>query len=70
MKRGKKYNFKIKSDLIEEMAVFIGDTSTFLDKNDNIFNGKVKIEGNGNIVQIGYNKGDNQYGILYQYDIS
>ena len=52
------------------MAVFIGDTSTFLAKNDNIFNGKVKIEGNGNIVQIGYNKGDNQYGILYQYDIS
>ena len=70
LKRGKKYNFKIKSELIEEMAVFIGDTSTFLDKNDNIFNGKVKIEGNGNIVQIGYNKGDNQYGILYQYDIS
>ena len=70
LKRGKKYNFKIKSEIIEEMAIFIGDTNHKLDKNDNIFYGKIKIEGNGNVVQVGYNKGDNQWGILYQYDIS
>ena len=70
LKKGKKYNFEIKSEIIEEMAIFIGDTNHKLDKNDNIFYGKIKIEGNGNVVQVGYNKGDNQWGILYQYDIS
>ena len=70
LKKGKKYNFEIKSEIMEEMAIFIWDTIHKLDKNDNIFYGKIKIEGNGNVVQVGYNKGDNQWGILYQYDIS
>ena len=70
LKRGNYYNFKIKSDVIEEMAIFIGDNSHNLEKNYNIFYGRFRIDGNGNIVQIGFHKGNDQYGILYQYDIS
>lgn len=69
LKRGKTVSFKIKSDMLDETAIFIGNTFHKLNKIKNIFNGDIKIEGNGNIVQIGYLKVDNSYGILYQYDI-
>ena len=70
LKRGKYFIFRIKSDFIQEMAVIIGETFHKLEKNDNIFYGKIKIEGEGNIVQIGYSEGNNSFGILYQYNIS
>ena len=70
IRNGKSVIFKIKSDVIEEMAVFVGDNCHKLDKNDDIFYGKFKIEGKGKMVQIGYLKENNQYGILYQYNIT
>ena len=52
------------------MAIFVGDDCHKLDKSDDIFYGKFKIEGKGKIVQIGYLKENNQYGIIYQYNIT
>ena len=69
LKNGKNVVFKIKSDVIEDMAVFIGNDCHKLDKNDDIFYGKFKVEGKGKVVQIGYSKENQQYGILYQYNI-
>ena len=48
------------------MAIFVGGNCHKLDKSDDIFYGNFKIEGN----QIGYLKENNQYGILYQYNIT
>ena len=70
IKNGKNVSFKIKSDIIEEMAIFVGDDCHKLDKSEDIFYGKFKIEGKGKIVQIGYLKENNQYGIIYQYNIT
>ena len=69
LKNGRNVTFKIKSDVIEDMAVFVGNDTYKLDKNDDIFYGKFKIEGKGRFVQIGYQKENREYGILYQYNI-
>ena len=68
LKRGKKINFAIKSELIEEMAVSDGNNLHKLDKKNGIFTGTVKISGKEEL-KIVYKKEDGGYGDLYIYKI-
>ena len=67
LKKGKKVNFSIKCDLIEEMVVFDGDDLHILNNNNGIFNGSVKISGKGD-VKIAFKK-EQGYGVLYLYKV-
>ena len=68
LKRGKKINFSIKSELIEEMAVSDGDNLHKLDKKNGVFTGSVKVSGKEEL-KIVYKKEDGGYGDLYIYKI-
>ena len=67
LKKGKKVNFSIKCDLIEEMVVFDGDDLHKLKNNNGIFTGSVKISGKGE-VKIAFKK-EQGYGVLYLYKV-
>ena len=70
LKKGEKITFKIKSPIIEEMVIFDGDIDYKLKKKENLFYGTFEIIGENNLVQIGYKKEGNNYGILYKYNVS
>ena len=69
LKKGEKITFKIKSPIIEEMVVFDGDKDYILNKKEDLFYGTFQIIGENNLVQIGYKKEGNNYGILYKYNV-
>ena len=68
LKKGKKINFAIKCDLIEEMVVSDGDDMHKLNKKNGVFTGSVKISGKGE-VKIMHKKENGEYGVLYTYKI-
>ena len=68
LKKGKKVNFALKSELIEEIVVSDGDDMHKLDKKNGIFTGYVKISGKGE-VKIMYKKENEEYGVLYTYKV-
>ena len=68
LKKGKKVNFTVKGESVEEMAVMDGDDIFKLDKKNNIFSGSVKISGKGD-VKIVYKKQNDEYEVLYLYKI-
>ena len=68
LKRGKKINFAIKCELIEEMGISDGDNIHKLVKKNGVFTGTVKITGRKEL-KIIYKKEDGGYGDLYTYKI-
>ena len=68
LKKGKKVNFSIKSEVIEEMGVADGEELHQLEKNNGVFSGEIKISGKGD-VKIVFKKEDGGYGVLYLYKV-
>ena len=68
LKKGKKVNFKIRSELINEMAVFDQGIQK-LEKNGDIFSGSIKISGNDDVKIVFKKEGSDGYGVLYSYKV-
>ena len=68
LKKGKKVNFSVKGESVEEMAVMDCDDIIKLERKNNIFSGSVKISGKGD-VKIVYKNENDVYEVLYLYKI-